>query len=592
MGKKSAFFGDRTSIIYLTKNVCPISRFNSDVAGELWRGLQNNGPAEAPDLLAVVGTVMDMGDVSVVHDLVDGHSADGFVIWCASCNDNAYFSRFSDRPVVCLTTPHLSFPLVSIPSRSGILDLMQHLVEIHGFSKIAFLGGPEQHPSARERFSAYLDGLHEHGLVMNPRLVIPVGTWEFSWGMDCVHTLLDERGLVPGRDIEAIICSADQVSMGVISELIRRKISVPGQIAVTGYNNAPIASSSSLTTIDPPFQRQARQAYALLMQQMEMAAEVVMADDPLQPVMRVGQSCGCGEQHYLHLDPERLGDLSAMLSEHLHQWLTRPVAQAQAHKILEAFAVVMTGGANLSHVLDCITPHLQTGRFYSQEQAFWQVFFACYRAQMQSAQPFAEAILNQIHKNIENHLRQMLWFNTARENQITDLFFRLGIELSLARGLDELLASVRRELGRLDIHSCWIVSYQTPVDGRYAPVRGRLVLAMEGGQTHSVPEDGLEFELADIVPQGYRCGSVPGAFILFPLRFGPHEYGYAIFNNSESFPFYAAFASTIASGMHNLAIDTARTVLADGESILADYSQRWFGADSLMLRQRARAKTF
>lgn len=588
MGKKSAFFGECTSIIYLANNVSPISRFNSDVAGELWRGLQAESQGQELDVLAMVGTIMDMGDISVTHNLVDGSSADGFVFWRNDCDNPEFFRRFSDRPAVCLSIPHHSFPLVCSPSRPGILDLIRHLVEAHGFSKIAFLGGPEQHPAAQERFSAYLDGLHEHNLIMSPRLVIPAGSWEFSWGMECIHTLLDERGLIPGQDIEAIICSADQVALGVISELVRRKISVPGQIAVTGYNHAPIGNGLSLTTIAPPFQRQARQAHALLMRQLKDEVATDTPEDPLLPVMLVGQSCGCGEQHNLHFNPEQFGDLQVMLSGHLHQWLTWSAAQSEARKILDAFTVVMTGGSNLSHVLDHIVPHLQTGRFSAQEQAFWQVFFACYRAKMQPAQPFAEAMLNQIHKNIENHLRQTLWVNLARENQIADLLFRLGVELSLANGLDELLACIRRELGRLDICSCWIVSYDKPVSGRHAPARGRLVLAIENGQTHELPDAGLAFELRDFVPDGYRRDKQAGSFILFPLRFGPYEYGYVICNSSDSFPSYSAFASTIASGMHNLAMDEniPSPGFDAGVSILKEYSGRWFGAaDNLLLRE-------
>jgi LacI family gluconate utilization system Gnt-I transcriptional repressor len=54
-----------------------------------------------------------------------------------------------------------------------------------------------------------------------------------------------------GRPIDALQCGTDVLAVGAILECQRRGINVPGQLAISGFDDLPIASSivPTLTTV-------------------------------------------------------------------------------------------------------------------------------------------------------------------------------------------------------------------------------------------------------------------------------------------------------------------------------------------------------
>ena len=84
-------------------------------------------------------------------------------------------------------------PTVSVDSYTGMRALLLHLVEEHGYRKLAFIRGPEEHYYAQERYRAYLDVLKSLDLPLNPELITRPLPWEA--GSEAIEMLLDERGL-------------------------------------------------------------------------------------------------------------------------------------------------------------------------------------------------------------------------------------------------------------------------------------------------------------------------------------------------------------------------------------------------------------
>ncbi len=74
--------------------------------------------------------------------------------------------------------------------------LLTHLIQEHGFKRLAFIRGPEEHYYAQERYRAYLDTLQSYNLPLIPELVTRPLRWES--GAEAVQILLDERGLTAG----------------------------------------------------------------------------------------------------------------------------------------------------------------------------------------------------------------------------------------------------------------------------------------------------------------------------------------------------------------------------------------------------------
>jgi len=51
--------------------------------------------------------------------------------------------------------------------------ILQHLVEVHGLRRIAFIRGPEHNEEADNRFKAYLETLAAYNIPVDPQLIVP-----------------------------------------------------------------------------------------------------------------------------------------------------------------------------------------------------------------------------------------------------------------------------------------------------------------------------------------------------------------------------------------------------------------------------------
>jgi DNA-binding LacI/PurR family transcriptional regulator len=88
-------------------------------------------------------------------------------------------------------------------------------------------------PYAQERYRAFLDTLHEKGLAPDERLISPALGW--NKGVEAMSALLDERGLQPGRDFQAVVAASDLLAIGAIRLMAERGIHVPTDVAVVGF---------------------------------------------------------------------------------------------------------------------------------------------------------------------------------------------------------------------------------------------------------------------------------------------------------------------------------------------------------------------
>ncbi len=91
-----------------------------------------------------------------------------------------------------------------------------------------------------------------------------------------------ERLLRQVPDLDAIFAASDMMAAGALATLEHAGRRVPEDVAVAGYDDAPIATSTrpQLTTVRIPWQRYARELTRQLLQRMD-------GDDPSGVVMPV-----------------------------------------------------------------------------------------------------------------------------------------------------------------------------------------------------------------------------------------------------------------------------------------------------------------
>ena len=148
------------------------------------------------------------------------------------------------------------FPAVLLDSGDGIRQIVAHLAAL-GHRRCAYAGGP------RESFA---DAERRRGLVKacqgTDMRVIDLGSFapHFASGARVADLALESGAT-------AVIAYNDLVALGVIARLRDRRIDVPLEMSVTGFDDIPMASMSAprLTTVSLPLEQAGRSAVELLL---------------------------------------------------------------------------------------------------------------------------------------------------------------------------------------------------------------------------------------------------------------------------------------------------------------------------------------
>jgi LacI family transcriptional regulator len=119
--------------------------------------------------------------------------------------------------------------------------LAEHLVA-HGHRRFVFLGDPAGSPDVAGRYAGVRAGLARAG-VERARLV-PLAGFDLEAGRAAAAGLIG--------DAEAVICANDEVALGVLLAAEAAGLRVPGDLAVTGWDDLLAARFAGLTTVRQP----------------------------------------------------------------------------------------------------------------------------------------------------------------------------------------------------------------------------------------------------------------------------------------------------------------------------------------------------
>lgn len=178
---------------------------------------------------------------NVIYELITPERVDGLVIWSSAIGNNIshediqeFCERFHPLPVVSIGMVLQGIPSVTIDNYGGLYDAVSHLIEAHGRRRLAFIRAMKGHRGAEDRYQGYVDALAQHGIPFDPDLVSPPGDWRSETGRNDIRLFLDERKV----QFDAVVCSSDDLALGATWELRARGIQVPGDVALTGFNDS------------------------------------------------------------------------------------------------------------------------------------------------------------------------------------------------------------------------------------------------------------------------------------------------------------------------------------------------------------------
>lgn len=151
----------------------------------------------------------------------------------------------------------------------------QHLTAM-GHERIAFLSGKLQpSPVNTSRYMGYQEALKEAGLPQDPSLVMEDSV-SFEGGYRMGLTIAEmHKKPEKGQRVTALFCVADIVAFGAIKALREKKIKVPDEISVVGFDNLKTCDYliPGLTTIDQDIFRKGMAAVGTLVDDIEGRAK-------------------------------------------------------------------------------------------------------------------------------------------------------------------------------------------------------------------------------------------------------------------------------------------------------------------------------
>ncbi len=203
-----------------------------------------------------------------------------------------FLARLAERlPVVVIAgnPRERAADVVTADNRSGSAGLVTHLIEDHGRRRLYYVDGPPSAPDARERRLALmhvLRGAPDCRLVGSSQGIFTVAS-----GVEAGQALL---ALGDGQMPDAVVCANDQMAIGVLQALAGAGVSVPGQVAVVGFDDIFPGSlcDPPLTTVHQPMRLLGERACTRLLDRIakpSLRQKVELL--PTELVLR--SSCGC-----------------------------------------------------------------------------------------------------------------------------------------------------------------------------------------------------------------------------------------------------------------------------------------------------------
>jgi DNA-binding LacI/PurR family transcriptional regulator len=149
---------------------------------------------------------------------------------------------------------------VDVDNVGGGCAATDHLLDT-GRRRVAVITGPLDMAVSSDRLTGYRRALEAHDVPFDPALVA-TGDFTEAAGRTAVATLLARA-----PDLDAVFASSDLMAAGALRELQRTGRRVPADVAVVGFDDAPVAQHTEpqLSTVHQPVEAMGRAMVELLM---------------------------------------------------------------------------------------------------------------------------------------------------------------------------------------------------------------------------------------------------------------------------------------------------------------------------------------
>jgi len=454
----------------------------------------------------------------------------------------------SQVPVVSLNSSVEGAPSLLINNRKGVEEAVEHLVQDHGFRRIAFMSGPRDNNESRIREEAFLNKMESLGCPVPDDWLL---TGDFT--EPTAHRIAWEKGVTWVNSLDAIITANDYMAMGIIRSLKNQKFSVPEDLAVIGFDDFEKAPylEPPLSTIKQPFRKIVRKA-------VDMALELCEGKNPSNEIyfdtqLVVRASCGCTNYVIQEAISREFGDIQPSniqvdlrnlirdkYNSHIQERLEGPLRKIYAFLVHE----IPSSDKNelfLKLLEEIIDKEYLQYRFLPD----WHYLFTLLLNYLEVAIPQkikvwrSLGIFERSQFFISRKIRKWEGFQGIMKEELTLPLRSLQQNMAMVfdhKGMVETLAEWSRFL---NLQNCYVSLYagDDRVEGIYSsiPSKLKMIMAYKDGvlQKQATVEHPLVYPTLNLWPEEYKPRAQGKAWTVGPLYNRDRVFGLVITELSE-----------------------------------------------------------
>jgi phosphoserine phosphatase RsbU/P len=487
-------------------------------------------------LFIFIGGTLDAPELAArqsnrCYHLASSNCIDGLLV--ASLGSSAgqqrlaqYFERYRPLPMCAITALVDALPSVCTDNVQSMRRAVSHLIEVHHVRRIGFIRGPRNNAEAELRYEGYRQALEQHGVELDPALVLD-GDFSEASGSRVIRDV----GIDRSAPFEALVAANDSMALGALSELARRGVRVPEQLLMVSFDDMPEGrwGSPSLTTVRQPLTTLASLALDQVLRQLrgEKPERLIMV--PGETVVR--ESCGCRSpdgprEARDSLGPERLGGVEQLVaalapiapsgSDELDAGWRRSLSEAVSGPVAPTRGLTSRIGALLERAAT-------SGR----ELGDWQRVVNALRGEL--SVPERERLDPEL-------LRARVLIGDVAERQQASrrvhseamLQHTIGSGSAILGSFSEkrIFGALADRFPFLKLPGCLVTAYEPST--QWPPAESRLVFAYRDGRRVALPEAGLRFATMQLAPEGMMAEG-PTTVMVAPLFFADNAIGLVLF---------------------------------------------------------------
>ena len=561
--KSTALRNNKLTIGLLT------STLEEENGNNLWSGIADMAERKGVNLICFVGDPLKAhkdfkehkevfrNQANILYELINTKRIDALILWGGALSNyigieayTEFCNRLKPIPMVNISMFLEDIHNVRIDNYNGISKILEHLINYHRYTRIAFIQGPDKNIEAATRFKAYKDTLAKYNIKYNPKLVTEPGDWHVPSGRKAIKKLYKQTKL----KIDAVTAACDHLAFGAIEELIAMGYHVPSDIAVTGFDDCLDSkiSLSSLTTTPLFLYEQGQKAVEILINLIngkEMPLQTVIESNPI-----IRESCGCIDPVILNAkinkeesanvnkkkiiitsmldliffsnkeDKLDLKKIKELLNTVVDSFLT-DISNSENNKFISTLTIIVYQFSLIYKKLDIwhnllSIMHKQVLIYYKNKYNYKNI----------------ENLFEQARIIISRISKQILYRSQIEKEEIEYQLKILSQELLTSFNLNELLQAFANELPKFNIPGCYIVLYKNPKKYEYlkgAPEKSKLIFAYQNNKRIELDNKEIEFPTKNLLPDNIIKENKQYHYVIEPLYFKNSQLGFIILESED-----------------------------------------------------------